>query len=86
MNINDIESLAMRLRSLIRRADMFGKDRREVLLEIDFIATDLEKQVDRMDREMNDLYLAEQASRNDFQKLYDSAAEEINVYFEKNPI
>lgn len=72
MNINDIESLAMRLRSLIRRADMFGKDRREVLLEIDFIATDLEKQVDRMDREMNDLYLAEQASRNDFQKEYDN--------------
>ena len=73
MHINDIESLAMRLRSLQRRADMFGKDRREVLLEIDMIATDLEKQADRIDREMDEIYLAEQYSRNDFQKEYDDA-------------
>lgn len=66
MHINDIESLAMRLRSLQRRADMFSKTREDLLVEIGDIASDLEKQVDRMDRELEDLYLAEQASRHDF--------------------
>lgn len=72
MSINDIESLAMRLRSLQRRADMFGKTREDLIMEIGDIAHDLEKQADRMDREMNDMYLAEMASRNDFQKEYDN--------------
>ena len=66
MHINDIESLAMRLRSLTRRADMVGKSREDILYEIADIAADLEKQADRMDREMEDAYLAEQASRHDF--------------------
>jgi len=73
MHINDIESLAMRLRSLTRRADMFGKSCEDILWfcedilwEIDDIAADLEKQADRMDREMEDAYLVEQASRHDF--------------------
>lgn len=73
MNINDIESLAMRLRSLTRRADTFGKTREVILWEIADIARDLEKQADRMARELEDLYLEEQASRNDFQKEYDHA-------------
>ena len=73
MNINDVEGLAMRLRSLIRRSDMFGKSREDILWEIEGIALDLQKQADRMDREMNDLYLAEQASRNKFQKEYENA-------------
>lgn len=57
MHINDIESLAMRLRSLVRRADTFGKDRNAILWEIADIALDLEKQVNRMDREMDEMYL-----------------------------
>lgn len=73
MSINDIESLAMRLRSLVRRADMFGKTREDLIMEIGDIAHDLEKQADRMARELEDLYLEEQASRNDFQKEYESA-------------
>jgi vacuolar-type H+-ATPase subunit D/Vma8 len=73
MSINDIESLAMRLRSLQRRADMFGKTREDLIMEIGDIASDLEKQADRMDREMNDMYLEEQASRYAFQKEYDAS-------------
>ena len=72
MSINDIESLAMRLRSLQRRAGN-GKTREDLIMEIGDIASDLEKQVDRMDREMDEIYLAEMASRNDFQKEYDNA-------------
>lgn len=66
MSINDIESLAMRLRSLVRRADMFGKTRDDILWEIADIAKDLEKQADRIDRDMEAAYLAEQAARHDF--------------------
>lgn len=73
MSINDIESLAMRLRSLVRRADTFGKSRNDILWEIVDIASDLEKQADRMDRDMNAVYLEELAKRDQFQKDYEAA-------------
>lgn len=82
MNINDIESLAMRLRSLTRRADMFGKSRDAILWEIADIAADLEKQVDRMDREMEDAYLEEMAQRD----MYRRVTEEFNDFYERNPV
>ena len=66
MHINDIECLAMRLRSLQRRGNLLGTTREDLIMEIGDIAHDLEKQVDRMDREMDEIYLAEQASRHDF--------------------
>jgi hypothetical protein len=66
MHINDIESLAMRLRSLIRRADTFGKTREDVLWEIEDIAKDLQKQADRMDRDMEDMYLNSLADAHEY--------------------
>ena len=66
MHINDIECLAMRLRRLQRRGNLLGTTREDLIMEIGDIAHDLEKQVDRMDREMDEIYLAEQASRHDF--------------------
>jgi hypothetical protein len=57
MHINEIEALAMRLRSLIRRADTFGHSRSAILEEVSFVARDLEKQVNQLDREMDEMYL-----------------------------
>ena len=62
MHINEILLLADCLRSLIRRADMFGpKTREEILDEIEWIAKDLEKQVAKMDRDMELEYMADYA-------------------------
>lgn len=61
MHINEIEALANRLRSLVRRADAFGKDSNAILWEIADIALDLEAQVTRMDRDMELEYMADHA-------------------------
>jgi phage regulator Rha-like protein len=47
MSVIDIEGTAMRLRSLVRRADTFGKTRDDILNEIESIIKDLEKSVDK---------------------------------------
>jgi nitrogen-specific signal transduction histidine kinase len=45
--------IANRLESLVRRADIFGpKDRNEILEEINMIAEDIKKAVDREQEEM----------------------------------
>lgn len=55
MTINEAVSLAARLESLIRRADMFGKDRTCILEEINDIAFDLREYADRLDEAMEEL-------------------------------
>jgi hypothetical protein len=49
MSINEAVALAARLESLIRRADMFGKDRSTILEEVNDIAYDLRSYADRLD-------------------------------------
>ena len=53
MSVNEALTLAERLESLIRRADMFGKDRMCILEEINDIAFDLRDYADRLDEDMN---------------------------------
>jgi hypothetical protein len=55
MTVNEAVSLAARLESLIRRADMFGKDRLSILEEINDIAFDLRDYADRLDQAMEEL-------------------------------
>jgi hypothetical protein len=55
MSVNEALSLAERLESLIRRADMFGKDRMCILEEINDIAFDLRDYADRLDYAMEEL-------------------------------
>jgi hypothetical protein len=55
MTVNEAVSLAARLESLIRRADMFGKDRMCILEEINDIAFDLREYADRLDEAMEEL-------------------------------
>ena len=55
MTVNEAVSLAARLESLIRRADMFGKDRTCILEEINDIAFDLRDYADRLDEAMEEL-------------------------------
>ncbi len=52
MTVNEAVSLAARLESLIRRADMFAKDRTCILEEINDIAYDLREYADRLDAAM----------------------------------
>jgi len=52
MSVNEAVALAARLESLVRRADMFGKDRLCILEEINDIAFDLREYADRLDRDM----------------------------------
>lgn len=66
MHVNDVESLAMRLRSLVRRADTFGKSREDVLWEIADVAKDLEKYVNQVDREQDDMYLNSLADHHEY--------------------
>jgi hypothetical protein len=49
MGINDAIALAERIDSLIRRADMFGKSREDVLEELYFFSEDLKDYADRLD-------------------------------------
>lgn len=49
MNINEAVSLASRIESLIRRADIFQKTREEVLDELGFISNDLREYADRLE-------------------------------------
>ncbi len=55
MSVNEALTLAERLESLIRRADMFGKDRLCILEEINDIAFDLRDYADRLDHAMEEL-------------------------------
>ena len=55
MTVNEAVSLAARLESHIRRADMFGKDRTCILEEINDIAFDLREYADRLDEAMEEL-------------------------------
>jgi len=55
MSVNEALSLAERLESLIRRANMFGKDRTCILEEINDIAFDLREYADRLDEAMEEL-------------------------------
>lgn len=52
MSVNDAVALAARLESLVRRADMFGKDRLSILEEVNYIACDLRAYADRLDSAM----------------------------------
>lgn len=52
MSVNEAVALAARLESLIRRADMFGKDRLCILEEVNDIAADLRDYADRLDKAM----------------------------------
>jgi hypothetical protein len=52
MSVNDAVALAARLESLVRRADMFGKDRLSILEEVNDIAYDLRAYADRLDSAM----------------------------------
>jgi hypothetical protein len=52
MSVNDAVALAARLESLVRRADMFGKDRLCILEEVNDIAYDLRSYADRLDAQM----------------------------------
>ncbi len=52
MSVNEAVALAARLESLVRRADMFGKDRLTILEEVNWIASDLRDYADRLDKDM----------------------------------
>jgi len=52
MSVNDAVALAARLESLVRRADMFSKDRLSILEEVNDIAYDLRAYADRLDAQM----------------------------------
>ena len=61
MNVNDLIDLAERLESLTRRSVTFGKDKADILEELDYIAKDLRGQADRIADDM-----AAQAEQYDF--------------------
>jgi hypothetical protein len=61
MNVNDLIDLAERLESLTRRSVTFGKDKADILEELDYIAKDLRGQADRIADDM-----ATQAEQCDF--------------------
>ena len=52
MSIIDLLDLAERLESLSRRSLTFGKDKADILEELDYIARDLRSQADRIDQDM----------------------------------
>lgn len=51
-SIADAATVKKVLEGLIRRADTYGKSREDILMELNFIVEDVEKSIDRMDREM----------------------------------
>lgn len=61
MNVNDLIALAERLESLRRRSDTFGKDKADILEELDYIAQDLRSQADSIADD-----IAAQAEQYDF--------------------
>jgi len=52
MSIMDLIDLAERLESLSRRAETFGKSKDDLLEELNYIASDLRSQADRIDQDM----------------------------------
>lgn len=59
MNINEYIDVANRIESLIRRSEMFGKNKDDILQELLFIAVDLRTQANRIDQELEKQYLNE---------------------------
>jgi len=59
MNINEYIDVANRIESLIRRSEMFGKNKDDILQELLFIAGDLRSQAKRIDEEFEKEYLNE---------------------------
>lgn len=51
MNINEYIDLAKRIESLVRRSEIFGKDKNDILEEMLWIANDLRSQANRIDQE-----------------------------------
>lgn len=56
MSVMEMDGLAMRLASLIRRADTFGKSKEDILMELEWIVKDIQKSVDAYDRYMDEEY------------------------------
>lgn len=56
MSVMEMDGLAMRLGSLIRRADTFGKSKEDILMELEWIVKDIQKSVDAHDRYMEEEY------------------------------
>lgn len=62
MGITEALEVARRLESIVRRADMFGpKTRAEILEEISYMTLDFRALADKIDFEMDELYLQENA-------------------------
>lgn len=62
MGITEALEVARRLESIVRRADTFGpKTRAEILEEIADMALDFRALADKIDFEMDELYLQENA-------------------------
>jgi hypothetical protein len=59
MNINEYIDVANRIESLIRRSEMFGKNKDDILQELLFIAIDLRIQANSIDKEFEKQYLNE---------------------------
>lgn len=59
MNINEYIDVANRIESLIRRSEMFGKNKDDILQELLFIAVDLRTQANRIDEHFEKQYLNE---------------------------
>lgn len=52
MIINELTQIAERLESIIRRTEMFGKSKDDILYEMHFLAEDLRGQADRIAADM----------------------------------
>lgn len=53
MDIHVATETAKRMRSLVRRSEMFGKSREDIIQEIMMIAEDYDAMADRIDQEMS---------------------------------
>lgn len=70
MNVNEATAIASRIESLIRRADMFGKSRGDILEELLDMANDMRAYADRLDKQMYGQYINELAYN---QEVYEDA-------------
>ena len=52
MTVNEANDIAERIESLIRRAEMFGKSKNDILEELFCMAIDYRAQADRIDAAM----------------------------------
>jgi hypothetical protein len=70
MTVNDALEIASRIESLIRRTDMFGKSKSDILEELLYMANDMRAYADRLDKELYDQYINDMAIN---QERYDDA-------------